>query len=77
MTVKEKQQLVRRLQAGKAKARANRPQRLAEIEQAMDDAGRRYKAAKARRDFAGMALERETLHELGPKRFRLKWGDCV
>lgn len=77
MTVKEKQQLVRRLQAGKRKARANRPERLASIEQAMSEAGDRYKAAKARHDYEAMKQAREQLHELGPKRFKLKWGDCV
>ena len=64
--------LVRRLQEGKRRARAERPQRLERVEAAMDRQGTAYREAKARRDWDGMRLAREELRKLGRQRDRLQ-----
>lgn len=70
MTTSEKRALVRRLQAGKRRARRGRPSRLREVERRMDALGREYKAAKTPQE--RRAIRRE-LRDLGQERMRLRW----
>jgi hypothetical protein len=71
MTTAEKSRLVERLQAGRAKARALRPQRLAECEAEMDRLGASYRAARDLGDYPLMAEVRAEISALGAKRQRL------
>lgn len=64
----------RRMQEGRRRARAMRPQRLAEVESQMDELGAVYKAAKGLLDYRLMAETRQAIAELGRKRVRLQEG---
>jgi hypothetical protein len=72
MTTAEKNDLVARLQAGKRKAKAERPARLAAVEAAMDQEGAAYKDARVDGNLAGMKAARERIRGLGVKRSRLQ-----
>lgn len=72
VSLTEKRQLVRRLQAGKARARQERPARLARIEAQLDELGRRHAEAATPEDRAAIVRE---LRPLGVQRTRLKWGE--
>lgn len=75
MTTAEKQQLVKRLQEGRARARALRPERLAATERALDDAGARYYRAKQLCDYRLMAAIRQEIEDLGKQRTKLQLHD--
>ena len=64
----------RKMQEGRRRARAMRPQRLAEIERKMDAAGAVYRGAKAKLDYQLMADVRREIEALGIERKRLQDG---
>lgn len=74
MTPREKRALVRRLQAGKRRARARRPQRLADCEARMQAMGAEHKAAMAAGEYRRAAEILRELERVGAERYRLRWG---
>ena len=64
----------RKMQEGRRRARAMRPQKLAEIERKMDAAGVVYRGAKAKLDYQLMADVRREIEALGVERKRLQDG---
>lgn len=75
MTAAEKRALVKRLAEGKARARAMRPQRLAEVESRMRVLSDEHSAARVRRDYVRAAEIIRELEVVGIERTRLAWGD--
>lgn len=71
MRAQEKRELVRRLQAGKRKAKRERPKRLRQVEARLDELERRRRELPAGER---SEIYRE-LRDLGAERLRLKWGD--
>ena len=72
MTTAEKEDLVRRLQAGKARARRERPARLAAVEAKLDEKGAEYREARERQDWDEVARIRAEISQLGAERRRLQ-----
>lgn len=75
MTAGEKRALVRRLQAGKRRARALRPKRLAECEARMLAMSDEHSAARLAGDYARAAEIVRELEVVGIERSRLAWGE--
>ena len=75
MTAREKRALVQRLQAGKRRARALRPQRLADCEARMQAMSNEHSAARVAGDYARAAEIVRELEVVGIERSRLAWGE--
>lgn len=65
---------LRKMQAGKRRARREKPKRLKMVEQAITDLGREIDALTKKGEPVPYALRAE-LRDLGQKRLSLKWGE--
>lgn len=72
MTTVEKEDLVRRLQAGKARARRERPAKLKAVERKLDEKSVEYREARDRQDWDEVARIRSEINQLGAERRRLQ-----